>query len=46
MQTIYKLNAGDYIEVFANQDSGGDLSIQASTAVNVVPTFSMQWLAP
>ena len=46
MQTIYKLNAGDYVEVFANQDSGGDLSIQTAAGVNVVPTFSMQWLAP
>ena len=46
MQVVYKLNAGDYVEVFANQDSGGDLGLQVSAAANVLPTFTMQWIAP
>ena len=28
VQTIYKLNAGDYVEVWAYQDSGGSLDLQ------------------
>ena len=46
VQVVYKLNAGDYVEVFANQDSGGDLGLQVSAAANVLSTFSMQWIAP
>jgi hypothetical protein len=46
VQVVYKLNAGDYVEVFANQDSGGDLGLQVSAAANVLPTFTMQWIAP
>jgi hypothetical protein len=44
VQVVYKMNAGDYVEVFAMQDSGGALSM--TTAVDNAVTFSMQWLAP
>jgi hypothetical protein len=43
-QTVYKLNAGDYVEVWAYQDSGGPLDLL--TAVDNGVTFSMEWIAP
>jgi hypothetical protein len=43
-ETIYKLNAGDYVEVWAYQDSGGPLNLQY--LVDNGMTFSMQWIAP
>ena len=43
-QAIYKLNAGDYVEVWAYQDSGSPLTLL--TGVDNGVTFSMQWLAP
>lgn len=43
-QTIYKLNAGDYVEVWAYQNSGGPLDLQYTVDNGV--TFSMEWLAP
>lgn len=43
-QTIYKLNAGDYVEVWAYQDSGGPLDLM--TGVDNGVTFSMEWIAP
>lgn len=43
-QTIYYLNAGDYIEVYANQTSGGALNILAQG--NHTPEFYAQWIAP
>ena len=44
VETIYKLNAGDYVEVWANQDSGGSLNLMVAADNGV--TFSMQWIAP
>jgi hypothetical protein len=43
-ETIYKLNAGDYVEVWAYQDSGGSLNLQHLVDNGI--TFSMQWIAP
>jgi hypothetical protein len=43
-QAVYKLNAGDYVEVWAYQDSGGALNLLS--AIDNGVTFSMQWLAP
>ena len=43
-QTIYKLNAGDYVEVWVAQDSGSALDLMVG--VDNAVTFSMQWLAP
>jgi hypothetical protein len=43
-ETIYKLNAGDYVEVWAYQDSGGPLNLQYLVDNGI--TFSMQWIAP
>jgi hypothetical protein len=44
VETVYKLNAGDYVEVWAYQNSGGPLDLQ--TTVDNGVTYSMQWLAP
>ena len=43
-QTVYKLNAGDYVEVWAAQDSGSTLNLMTNVDNGV--TFSMQWIAP
>jgi hypothetical protein len=43
-QAVYMLNAGDYVEVWAYQDSGGALNLLS--AIDNGVTFSMQWLAP
>jgi hypothetical protein len=43
-QAVYKLNAGDYVEVWAYQDSGVALGLLS--AIDNGVTFSMQWLAP
>ncbi len=42
--TVYKLNAGDYVEVWAYQNSGAPLALLS--AVDNGITFSMQWIAP
>jgi hypothetical protein len=42
--TVYDLAAGDYLEVFAYQDSGGALNVQ--TNANYSPEFSMVLVAP
>jgi hypothetical protein len=43
-QAVYKLNAGDYVEVWAYQDSGSALTLL--TGVDNGVTFSMEWIAP
>jgi protein involved in polysaccharide export with SLBB domain len=43
-QTVYKLNAGDYVEVWAYQDSGAPLDLMTNVDNGV--TFSMEWIAP
>lgn len=43
-EAVYKLNAGDYVEVWAYQDSGGALTLLTNVDNGV--TFSMEWLAP
>jgi hypothetical protein len=43
-QAIYKLNAGDHVEVWAYQDSGSTLNLLTSVDNGV--TFAMQWIAP
>jgi hypothetical protein len=43
-QTVYKLNAGDYVEVWVAQDSGSALNLMVGVDNGV--TYSMQWLAP
>lgn len=42
--TYYKLNAGDYVEVTGQQNSGGNLNV--NTAGNSSPEFSMVWQSP
>ena len=42
--TVYKLNAGDYVEVWVAQDSGSALDLIVGIDNGV--TYSMQWLAP
>jgi hypothetical protein len=44
VEAIYKLNAGDYVEVLAFQDSTVPLALLTSVDNGV--TFAMQWLAP
>jgi hypothetical protein len=44
VQAVYKLKAGDYVEVWAFQDSGSPVDLQVGTDNGV--TFSMQWIAP
>jgi hypothetical protein len=44
VQTVYKLNAGDYVQVWVAQNSGVPLDLDVGV-LNAV-TFSMQWLAP
>lgn len=41
--TLYKLAAGEYVEVEVRQASGGALNVQASG--NYSPEFSMAWVA-
>ena len=43
-QAIYKLNAGDYAEVWVAQDSGSTLDLMVG--VDNAVTYSMQWIAP
>lgn len=43
-QTIYKLNAGDYVEVWAYQDSAVNLDLLNNVDNGI--QFSMEWLAP
>ena len=43
-QTVYKLKAGDYVEVWVAQDSGSALDLMVGVDNGV--TYSMQWLAP
>jgi Pentapeptide repeats (8 copies) len=43
-EAIYKLSAGDYVEVLAYQDSGSALTLL--TGVDNGVTFSMEWIAP
>jgi hypothetical protein len=43
-QAVYKLNAGDYVQVWAAQDSGAPLNLM--TGVDNGVTFSMEWIAP
>lgn len=43
-EAIYPLNAGDYVVVWAYQDSGAPLDLLTNVDNGV--TFSMQWLAP
>ena len=43
-EAIYKLNAGDYVEVLAYQDSTSPLTLLTNVDNGV--TFSMEWLAP
>lgn len=38
------LNAGDYLEVFATQNSGGALNV--GTGNGITSTFSMSWIGP
>jgi hypothetical protein len=35
---------GDYVELVAYQNSGGDLTIRVS--LNFSPEFAMQWVGP
>lgn len=42
--TVYKLNAGDYVQVWVAQDSGSPLNLMVGVDNGV--TYSMQWLAP
>jgi hypothetical protein len=44
VEAIYKLNAGDYVEVLAFQDSTVPLTLLTNVDNGV--TFSMEWLAP
>ena len=44
MTTLYRLNAGDYVQTIVNQTSGGSLSLVASP--NNSPEFSMTWIGP
>jgi hypothetical protein len=42
--TVWHLAAGDYVELFVAQNSGGNLLIDAAAAIT--PEFAMQWLGP
>ena len=42
--TLYHLAVGDYVELVAYQNSGGDLTIRVS--LNFSPEFAMQWVGP
>jgi hypothetical protein len=44
VQAVYRLKAGDYVEVWAYQDTGSTLNL--ITAVDNGVTFTMQWIAP
>ncbi len=44
VQAVYRLKAGDYVEVWAYQDCGTTLNL--ITSVDSAVTFSMQWIAP
>ena len=44
VEAVYNLKAGDYVEVWAFQDSGS--AVDLMTSVDNGVTFSMQWLAP
>jgi len=44
VSTLYYLNAGDYVELQAYQNSGGLLSVTATG--NKSPEFAMQWMGP
>jgi hypothetical protein len=44
VEAIYKLNAGDYVEVLAYQDSGSPLTLLTNVDNGVA--FAMEWLAP
>ena len=43
-QAVYRLKAGDYVEVWAYQDTGSTLNLL--TFVDNGVTFTMQWIAP
>jgi hypothetical protein len=42
--TVYKLNAGDYVEVGAAQDEAGSLKVNA--VGDYAPSLSLVWIAP
>ena len=44
VQAVYRLKAGDYVEVWAYQDTGSTLNLL--TFVDNGVTFTMQWIAP
>jgi hypothetical protein len=44
VETVYQLKAGDYVEVWAFQNSGGPLGLQSPVDNGI--TFSMVWIAP
>lgn len=41
--TIYRLSAGDYVELCVQQDSGGALNLES--VENASPEFAMMWLS-
>jgi hypothetical protein len=43
-QAVFPLKAGDYVEVWAYQDSGGPLPLLTNVEDGV--TFTLEWLAP
>jgi hypothetical protein len=45
---LYELSGGDYVELFATQISGGDLTIYGDTASSgaYYPAFWMRWVGP
>jgi len=44
VETVYKLKAGDYVEVWAYQDSTSALDLMTNVDNGV--TYSMEWIAP
>jgi hypothetical protein len=44
VEAVYRLKAGDYVQVWAYQDSGSSLGLRTDVVSGV--TFTMQWMAP
>jgi hypothetical protein len=43
---VLRLSAGDFVEAFAFQDSGGTLNVVQNVSEETSPELSMTWLAP
>ena len=44
VECVYRLKAGDFVQVWAAQDSGSPLDLRTNVVSGV--TFTMQWMAP